>query len=72
MERIQTGTYLHLFHFIHGFPVGINNAGFIEGKLSVREQILDNEILAFLGIYKRSNIGVFLCNHWGQPIDLIL
>ena len=72
MERIQTGTYLHLFHFIHGFPVGINNAGFIEGKLSVWEQIFDNEILAFLGIYKGSNIGVFLRNYRRQPIDFIL
>ena len=72
MKGIQAGADLHFFHLVHSLTVGVENARFIQRKLSVGEGVLDNEILAFLRVDEGGDVG-FLSGDTGcQIADSIL
>ena len=58
MQRVQAGADLHALCFVDSFPVGKDPSALFHRRPSVREMIFDYEVLAFLCIDERSNVGV--------------
>ena len=72
MQRIQTGADFHLFHFVYRLTCCEHNTAFFQCRSSVREIILDYQILCFLSIYKRSNISIFGCDNRFQFFHTVI
>src|SRR5699024_6690177 len=49
--------------FVYGVSVGHVNAGFFQCRSSVRELVLDYQVLRLLSVYERSDIGSLGSDH---------
>ena len=64
MYRIQTYCHFHAFRQIHGFSVRhIYAKSLFQCRATVREAVFNDQILWFLRIDKRSNIGLLSGDH---------
>ena len=72
MKGIQAGADLHFFHLVHGLPVGVENARFIQRELSVGEGVFNDEVLAFFRVDEGRNIGFLSGDAGCQITDSIL
>jgi len=58
MQGVKAGADLHFFNPVYGFPVRKKNSCFFKDGFSVGKIIFYNEVLGFLGVYKRGDVGV--------------
>ena len=71
VQRIEAGADLHLLYFVDGLSVGEHEAALFELGPSVREVVLDDQVLGLLRVYERSHIGLHACDHGRELVDSV-
>ena len=71
MQRIEACADLHFLDLVDGLSVGEHDAALFKLRSSVREIVLDDEILSLLGVYERSHIGLHGGDNGSKLVDAV-
>ena len=72
MKRVKTCTNLHALNLVYCLLICEDDANLLKSWSSVRELVLDDEILALLCVYKWGNPSLLGSNNWLKLLNSIL